>query len=190
MKIKNSKKGFTLVELVVTIAIMSITASMGVGIFVMSLKNYVVASEAATAQQNAVALEEMVREYFKIGYDLDYVGNFDVATDRNETASITYFYAIGDGSTICTDYYNADEDIHTTLSFNGISEFSVEYKLVANSDSSDSAYTMVTYTIVSVGDYELSGSIVLNNGDILSSEIGVNYLLDTSATNAIAVLYS
>ena len=35
-----SKKAFTLVELVVTIAILSITATMGVGIFAATLRNY------------------------------------------------------------------------------------------------------------------------------------------------------
>ena len=35
-----NKKGYTLVELVVTIAILAIVAGMGVGIFAMTMNNY------------------------------------------------------------------------------------------------------------------------------------------------------
>lgn len=56
-----SKKGLTLVELVVTVAILGIVSSMGVGIVANSITNYSKASVTSQEQQTALDIENFIR---------------------------------------------------------------------------------------------------------------------------------
>ena len=68
-----SKAAFTLVELVVTIAIVGITAGFGVGIFASTLRNYSSASVTATEQEKANQIESFIVRNARTATEVCYI---------------------------------------------------------------------------------------------------------------------
>ncbi len=186
MKKRNSKKGFTLVELIVTIAILSITASMGTSIFIMVLNNYGVASDASFSQQQAVAVEDMLREYCKTSKEVKFAAGDVDALAVKPTGNYTYFYTKSDG-VLYIDHCEGASSTHTKLTLTGIKTLQTKYiKRVSGLDA-NAGYIVMQYTITTNNDFVLEGSIVLNNSDSLSCSTlapgsGASYDLNTNAT--------
>lgn len=189
MNRRKSKKGYTLVELVVTIAILSITASMGVGILVMVMNNYGQAAKASHSQQQVVELENYIREYFKTGGDVETIpgSTVDPLTEYG-----THFYTKGDGILYIDNHYQAtatEPGGHTHFNVSGIQKLKMVYNMVENPDIPNSGYVVLNYTIIANDDFELSGSMVLNNSKIDSFTLadGEYIELRTNDTTAIVV---
>ena len=68
-----SKKAYTLVELIVTIAILAITAGFGIGIFASALRNYSTASITAKEQETALAIESNLLRFSRVASDLFFI---------------------------------------------------------------------------------------------------------------------
>lgn len=68
-----SKKAFTLVELVVTIAILSITAGFGIGIFASALRQYSSASVTAKDQETALAIEDFIVKNARVASEVKFL---------------------------------------------------------------------------------------------------------------------
>lgn len=182
MKKRNSKKGFTLVELVVTIAILSITAAMGTSIFIMVLNNYGEASHASFSQQQAIALEDVIREYCKACKDVEIAAG-DIST---MTKSGTYIYTKSDG-VLYVDDYDASTGVsgtHTKFALSGIKTLQTKYLKRTSAQDATSGYIVMQYIITTNEDFVLEGSIVLNNSDISScgSLLSGTFDLDTKTT--------
>lgn len=177
MKKIKSKKGFTLVELVVTIAILSITASMGASIFIMTLNNYGEASRASFDQQQAVALEEIVREYCKATKEATYESGTKPTLDKASTC----FYTTSDG-TIYVEHYDKTDGTITKFSVTGIQSFSTKYLKRTSAQNSSAGYVIMQYTIVTNNGFELTGAIVLNNSNNSSCASLTNCTLEANTT--------
>lgn len=184
MKKRNSKKGFTLIELVVTIAILSITAAMGTSIFIMVLNNYGNASHASFSQQQAVALEDVIREYCKACKDVD-ISAGDVGTI---TSSGTYLYTKSDG-VLYVDDYDASSGIHTKFTVPGIKTLQTKYIKRTSAQDTTAGYIVMQYTITTNEDFVLQGSMVLNNSNTSScgSLLSGTFDLNTSTTKYMVI---
>lgn len=180
MKKRNSKKGFTLVELVVTLAVLSITAAMGTSIFIMVFNNYGEASHASFSQQQAVALEDVIREYCKACKDVEIAAG-GIGT---MTTSGTYFYTNSDGILYIDDYDAKDSGTHTRFTLSGIKTLQTKYVKRTSAQDANSGYIVMQYAITTNDDFVLEGSIVLNNSDISScgSLLSGTFDLNTSTT--------
>lgn len=73
-KIK-SRKAYTLVELIVTITILSITAGFGIGIFASAMSNYSSASITATEQDKALQIESFILTHARVANQVFYITN-------------------------------------------------------------------------------------------------------------------
>ena len=60
MKKLQSKKGLTLVELIITITILSMVAGMGVGVVANAMRNYAAAQTVAQEQDIALQVEDFI----------------------------------------------------------------------------------------------------------------------------------
>ena len=68
-----TKKAYTLVELIVTVAILSITAGFGIGIFTSAMGNYSTASIRAKEQEKALEIESFILRYARLSSDVYFV---------------------------------------------------------------------------------------------------------------------
>lgn len=189
MNKRKSKKGYTLVELVLTIAILAITASMGVGILVSVMNNYGQAAKVSHSQQQVVQLENLIREYFKVGGDVQTIPGPSVDPLAEYG---THFYTKGDGVIYIDNHYKATSTEpagHTSFNVTGIKKLEMVYNIVENPTVPNSGYVALNYKIIANDDFELSGSMVLNNSKIDSFTLadGEYIELRTEDTGAIVV---
>ncbi|KKO19981.1 MAG: prepilin-type N-terminal cleavage/methylation domain-containing protein [Candidatus Brocadia sp.] len=112
---KNNAQGFTLIELVVGLAICLILMGVAVGIFNTQRKSYIMQEQVIEMQQNVrIAIDMMVREIRMAGYDPSNSGFVGIG---NHTATLLQILADHDGNgttdagnediTYC--YYNAND---------------------------------------------------------------------------------
>ena len=79
-----SKKAYTLVELVVTIAILSITAGFGIGIFASALRHYSSASVTAKDQEVALSIEKFIVNNARTAKDVEFIdGTISQSSDES-----------------------------------------------------------------------------------------------------------
>ena len=84
-KKRKSKKGFTLVELVVTVAILGIVSGVGVGIVANTIRNYAVASTTAQEQETAIQIENFITRYARTASDIDVIEDANIPSfNKNE----------------------------------------------------------------------------------------------------------
>ena len=188
-----SKKAFTLVELVVTIAILSITATMGVGIFAATLRNYSRASVTAKEQENATEIQRFIYSYGRIGGSVFFIDPTSANDEINETDIIINNKDILTAENKSTGYIVLDPDTHKLayklnardldgnlidspeMYVNGVEK--VEFQIIKNkltSEDADTDQTMfftLNYKIVMVENYSLKGSIVLLNSKNLTTNV-------------------
>ena len=193
MRKLRSRKGVTLVELVVTVAILGITAGMGVGIFASAMKNYSTASVVAVEQGKTAQIEEFVTRFARVCTSMYYVdqdapSGVDPSTtivlnpndidsliiDMDNKKEISYM-TIAPGTKTLTyrdvvrDYDGNQLELQNT-SISGVErvEFSV-FKQKVEVDPGDTAiadgraFLYMKYSISMEGGYSVGGCVLLNN---------------------------
>ena len=189
MKKIRSRKGFTLVELVVTVAILSITSSLLVAIVANSINNYSKASITAGEQQIASQIESdilffAVRSYGTDGVDTSVAGVTVPSTD--ESAYYVYIDEEGKVKTIFSDIETVGSTpIVTDYSYNGVEKitFQLKKQKTAKDDtSSKKRYVFLEYEIVMKHGYTLKGSVVMGNipHDVTMDVIDTDSFVDTN----------
>lgn len=198
-KIK-SKRAYTLVELVVTVAILSIVAGMGVGIFAMVLNQYGTASVTEQEQQQAALIEDLILRNARQCTDVFLSDSETDATTGSHKASITKgeFLSHTSGTVNLASYSykrNAAGILskEKDLTYKGVNKITFklkrfddeDYKLVSNAFPTASAlnepgagYIYLEYVIEMNEGYTLEGAVVLN-GVKLDSATG-SALIDPS----------
>lgn len=183
-----SKKAFTLVELVVTIAIVGITAGFGVGIFASTLKNYSSASVTATEQEKANQIERFILKNARTAKEILYIddrindptyGSTDnmalsagaletegkegafITHDKNGGLNVNLFYA----NKSETDPDKVATEENTLVSYYGVSNITFTVKRQYQEPNNDTAPTIhiLYYVIAMDGGYTLRGSTILYN---------------------------
>lgn len=183
MKILKSKKGFTLIELIVTVAIMSITAGMGIAIFSSTLSNYSEASVTAMEQGNALEVETFIVEQARLcsniyfidssildaepGDDSHYANNTaQIEAEEGDTAYLAMkpewpqvFYK----SNIRNSEGEVIEGPEMTITGVESIELSVSKQKVTTEETDDECFKYLNYTINMVNGYSIKGAVVMNN---------------------------
>lgn len=89
-KASKSLKGFTLVELMVTLVIAFIITGAAYSAYVVQQKNYAVQEQVAEIQQNIrIGLEIMTREMRMSGYDPTFTDKYGIITAKEDQFSFT-----------------------------------------------------------------------------------------------------
>ena len=165
MKRIRSKKGLTLVELVVTIAILGIVATLGVGMVSSAIKNYSVAQTTAREQDTALSVEAFITDAARIS------GRTALAAaDTIPEEDVTAFYLAFEGSTLKTVRAEKDDTtkkmVVTEMRYEGVKSISVQAKKQKPDvlgTVKEKNFIFLDYTIEMVEGYKLEGSTVMNN---------------------------
>lgn len=168
MKKWKSKKGLTLVELVVTVAILGIVSSMGVGIVANSINNYSRASIVSQEQQTALDIEGFIRDAAKLSIGTENLtaaaGTMQIPQPDTAAAYI-YF----DNNRLCTlsSYIDEAEAEPVVIKdvYNGVKDVSFRFRKLKfdRGESNKSVMGYLDYTIDMERGYTLKGSVTMIN---------------------------
>jgi type IV pilus assembly protein PilW len=107
--LKNNELGFTLIELVIGLAISLILMGVAVSIFNVQRKSYIMQEQVTEMQQNVrVAMDMMIREIRMAGYDPTESGFIGIGTN---TTTLLQILADLDGDGAITGTSSTNEDI-------------------------------------------------------------------------------
>lgn len=184
----HNKRGFTLVELVVVIAILSICSSMLVGVIAGSVDRYSKSSDVENCKQEAVSFEEYykrcLRGAFTVAEDPDY-DTPGFATQENcyymiinpENHSIRFAMTDGSGG------------LSNIITCRNVHSLRYGTKTIGKEDNK----TYMDYQISMLSNYEPNvtydypGTIALNNGSSINIP-NTEYVLDNMA-NEICITF-
>lgn len=187
-----SRKGATLVELVITIAILAITAGMGVGIFASAMNNYSQASVIAKEQERATEIEDFITTSARVCQYLYFVDQSAVPVVDPSTAQILNpsdidalvlgmtnkqevdYMTIDAGSKVAKYKnvmidYNGNKNESLDLSVNGVDNIVFDIfkqKVLRDPDediNSGQFFYYLQYQINMERGYSVSGCVLLNN---------------------------
>ncbi len=185
-----SKKGLTLVELVVTVAILGIVSGFSITIVVTAMNNYSEAAIVEKEQDTALMIEEYIVRHARVASKVVFIENDDLKTDTSYPDSVvpdknkkelqgyiiakvgksveTFDYAKEDIATGEYNFGSPTPQKYTTLVYNDVSEVTVSFerqKTVATDAKKKCSYYMNYYIKMKTG-YVLRGQVVMNNADM------------------------
>lgn len=181
-----NKKGFTLVELIVVIAILSICSGMLVGIIAMSVTKYSESTDTEYCKQEATYIDKYYTKWSGTAFEIK-----DISDDYNSgsfTYSDSYYYMILDPTDDTIDFRIGMEGntYESMIKCDFVKSF--EHKTVYLDDDAinDGDARLSQYTIVMCNDkgtaneYQYTGSVVLNNDtvDIIDSSYDLSTLTE------------
>ena len=202
MKKIRSKKGMTLVELVVTVAILGMVASLGVGMVSSAIRNYSVASTTSQEQDTALSIESLISQTARIYGKV--TSRPLPATNKSDVVEkdVTAFYMYFDGDTLVTIRSEMENKVQytTVLKYDGVKEIVLtpkKQKADVEATDPNKNFVFVDYEINMMDGYSLKGSVVMNNAAsdyvipaATSSLIdeGSMIIIDKSKNEAIAIV--
>lgn len=166
MKRYQSKRAFTLVELVITIGVLGIVATMGIGVVANAIRNYSTASVTSKEQEAAVAIEKFIINNARIDSSVQKQANQNVSKDT--TAQYMYF----DGDNLITHSCDTRDKsvppVEVVISHQNVEK--VELQVKRQKPKPDGTldakcFVFLHYEIVMKEGYSLSGDTILNNAD-------------------------
>ncbi|MGN0470797.1 MAG: PilW family protein [Acutalibacteraceae bacterium] len=169
MKKLRSRKGFTLVELVVTVAILTIVLGMGTGAFVMVLQNYGTASSTEQEQEKASQLEDYIIRSARTAKDVKFLDSGSGATIPSDEGD--YIFSKGGSSVVESYDYNIPEGETSlkkspSMTVSGVRKLTVSLKRQKTNPSdatSEKKFLFLEYKIEMLNGYTVESSIVMNN---------------------------
>lgn len=172
-----SRKGLTLVELVVTVAILGIVSGLSLTIVVSAMNNYTEAAMMEKDQSVALLLEENIVRNARISSIVKAVDNHTNTSVHLPESSTEYgFYVAKVDDSITTFEYEKNASgvggtKYTTLTYEGVRRlaFSVsEQKSVESPTSNDQIAFYLNYEIEMQSGYVLKGQAVMNNASVMN----------------------
>ncbi len=161
-----SKIGMTLVELVVTIAILGMVAGMGVGFVGSAIKNYHTASVTSREQDTALAVESFILNSVRTSSSVKAVSTITNFPDPSTSAYYLYFMN-GYLRTMRFEIEKKGAPPQTTvISYEGIEELTFrvrKQKSVKVNPEDNQNFVYLYYEIKMKEGYELKGSAIINN---------------------------
>lgn len=187
-KYMRSKKGLTLVELVVTIAILGIVSGMSLTIVVTAMNNYSEAAIIEKEENTALLLEDYIVRNARVAKKVEFIrtgldaGEIETSNTNKVTAIPSNtnlgFYIAKEGDVISSFYhsYKKDEHDHDTstietanrITYENVNKitFSIEKqksKKTVNNKATDTYSYYLNYSIEMQSGYTLAGQTVMNN---------------------------
>ncbi len=172
---KISKKGMTLVELVVTIAILGMVASLGVGMVSSAIRNYSVATTTSVEQKSSLAIESFIASSGRVCGEIKTL-EFPVEGKHkviDDTATAFYLYFDGDDLLTVRNEVEKGIPYKTTLSYQDVEHVRMrvrKQKPEKTDYDEDKAFVFIEYEIQMGAGYTLNGTAVMNNA---SSEYSI-----------------
>ena len=169
MKKWKSKKGLTLVELVVTVAILGIVSSMGVGIVANSINNYSRASVVSQEQQTALDVEKFILEGSRraVGTETMTPALGSMTIPQAGTAAVYIYFANGHLYTVSSYIDDPDsEPVVIRDVYNGVKDISFRFrkhKLTRENADGERVFLYLDYTIEMERGYVLKGTTWMGN---------------------------
>lgn len=160
-----SKKGFTLVEMVVTTAVLAITAGMLVGVIASTITKFSDGNDTEFRRSEASAVETQIKQYAKAAYCIN---TYDSAVDTIDDGR---YYIVSDSA---TNRFQVKEGTasgaNTVITIDHVSSVTFEVVEIVSGKYS------LEYSIVMDNDYTCEGSFILNNGSatLLPTTVAVN----------------
>ena len=182
MKKLRSKRGFTLVELIVAVAILSMVAGMGAGIVGQAIRNYSTAQITSYEQETAMSVESFILGGARVASNATKTDSINI-NDKEHTAFYLHFDEDGILQTIRNDAVAKDKDpVVSYVSYKGVRKISLQMKKQKPSeDENYKGFFFLEYTIEMQEGYILRGSAVVNNADTaLSMSDTSNPLVDAA----------
>ncbi len=168
MKKLRSKKGLTLVELVVTVAILGMVAGMGIGVVSRAIINYSNAQTIANEQDVALQVESFITGAAKISSSVQ-----EKVSSSIPQADVTaYYLRFDDTGKLQTIRHVLDQDSAlptvTVLTYDNVSQIDMAIReQKANKDDSRTVqcFVYLDYEIKMMEGYTIKGTTILNNAD-------------------------
>lgn len=182
MKKLRSKRGFTLVELIVAVAILSMVAGMGAGIVGQAIRNYSTAQITSYEQETAMSVESFILGGARVASNATKTDSINI-NDKEHTAFYLHFDEDGTLQTIRNDAVAKDKDpVVSYVSYKGVRKIALQMKKQKPSeDENYKGFLFLEYTIEMQEGYILRGSAVVNNADTaLSMSDTPNPLIDAA----------
>lgn len=178
-KIK-SRKGMTLVEMVVTIAILTIVSGMGVGIFTATMQHYSTASVTSDEQNKATLLESYI------------VSNANVAKSMTDVTSIPDSHVPGtyiamkkgtvDDENYVVQIFDYDGVTRNSLmTVENVQNVTIKFRRhqTQSSASDKDDFLYIYYEIVMKSGYTLTGTTMTNNMDLSTfTKVDTGYTIE------------
>ncbi|MBR2177022.1 MAG: prepilin-type N-terminal cleavage/methylation domain-containing protein [Clostridia bacterium] len=179
MKKFKTKKAFTLVELVVTIAILSIVAGFGIGIFASTMRNYSAASVTAKEQEIALQVETFILDHARTAKDVTFIREHTVTGTAGFEKNAQEIMKNHEGAFITADKATPNK-VKTFLGFDNGSgtvkadaaltyesidhiTFAIKRHKIDKDDPDLGSFVFLNYEIVMATGYSIKGEVVLNN---------------------------
>lgn len=158
LKRKNSKKGFTLVEMIASICVLAIISTISVQV-IFAVQNTVRHTGEITANQySTTQIEKFIRNEFQIATGVDITTTVPGGSSTKEDDEIFYFDSVN--NRVCFQKVKADGGAYENyLILESVNWVEITIKPVKNEAKSPS---MLTYTI-DTKDYKYEGGIVMDN---------------------------
>ncbi|MBQ3928836.1 MAG: type II secretion system protein [Clostridia bacterium] len=175
-----SKKGITLVEMVVTIAVLSIVSGLGIGIFAMTLNHYTTAARVETQQEEANLVEEQIVQAARVAKEVYFLPDDTGSLGDGKAADAyprdklpgEYFVQDKGEHAIRRFRYAKDSDESSAaleksygLAFEHVKQisFKIVKKTMKTPGSKENDFLYLDYVIEMDEGYALNGSVVLEN---------------------------
>ena len=168
MKKIRSKKGMSLVELVVTVAILGMVSTLGVGMVSSAIQNYSVASKTSMEQDTSLAIESFITEGTRIYGLVDVKENIDPqngVADEGKTAFYIYFDKSDNLVTLRSNMSEGKQSL-VEMKYEGVKQVYVrpkKQKPTNDGSTSEKSFVFVEYQIDMNDGYSLHGTAVMNN---------------------------
>lgn len=186
MKKLRSRKGMTLVELVVTICVLSIVSGMGVGIFASTMQRYLTASLTSDQQHKASLCEEYLVTAAKTAKSVDFIPDpsSPASPDTLPSSTLSGIYFAHTTGQQDFDMYEYDSVTNTkssSIKLEGIKTITITLKRHQSlAAPNDDDFVYMDYKIVTTDDYTLQGSTIMNNFPVSSfTESGSGHTVST-----------
>ncbi len=173
-----SRKGMTLVEMVVTITVLSIVAGMGVGIFTAVMQHYGTASHTSQAQQNALQMEKYIVENARVASDITTIpqgGPSPISPGTTVPVStVTGTYIVEGKKTNIFEMYDYDgTNKSSSMNVSGIQR--VKLTLQRHKvDKGDQDFLSLKYIIETTEGYTVEGLAMMPNMKLDNSRISAS----------------
>lgn len=161
------KAGYTLVELVVTVAILGIVSTMGVGIVAKSINNYSDASVTSVEQDTAVKIEQFILKSARTAVSVEFRNTFTDDIVPTKKKNENYLATVGNQvkeitSTVEGSSVNASV---SKLSYNGVKKITVKLRKQKSNttETQKDCHVCLDYVIEMKEKFTLKGSVIMNN---------------------------